>query len=413
MQIKSLNLLLLFTLLSFVARGQSVIQESLFTDDYTINPENAGVLGLSIDNISFLKNNESDGDVVKGYTAPGFRLNPRLVFYPSPIIKLEAGLSLLRYWGADKYPNYAYSDIAEWKADHYQWGFHLLPFFRAQIQPIPQLNIILGNLYGGDNHGLIDPMYHRDLNFTADPELGAQVLYNSRVAHVDAWVNWESFTFNNETHNEAVTVGGAVDFHITDPKSFFYLGVPVQAMFIHRGGELDTIVGDILSMANGAAGLRFGFNFDNPYFKSVGLDVMGLGFKAFAYKEESLFFSEGWAFYSRLYAQIWHLNVKMGFWRSGNYMNLFGTPIFGNVSNVHDWLTFPRTMVYNPGIRYEQKFGNGFYLGADFECFYSPDLTAYSQNVRPVQTKNSFNCSMGVYLRINPSIVFKKYVLPK
>ena len=127
--------------------AQTPVREGLFTDVYTIAPEKEGELYLTIDNISFFNNLETSGDVHKGYTLPGFRFNPRLTYYPASMIKFEAGVSLLRYWGADKYPNYAYCDISEWKASGYQLGFHLLPFFRAQIQPLPQLNIILGHIH--------------------------------------------------------------------------------------------------------------------------------------------------------------------------------------------------------------------------------------------------------------------------
>lgn len=38
------------------------------------------------------------------------------------------------------------------------------------------VDLILGNIYGGSNHGLIAPLYNPELNLTADPETGFQVL---------------------------------------------------------------------------------------------------------------------------------------------------------------------------------------------------------------------------------------------
>lgn len=390
-------------------QGQTVIRETLFTDDFNIDPYNEGILGLSIDNTSFFKNNEFDPDIVKGYTVPGFRISPRITYQPSPIIKLEAGATLLKYWGADKYPNYAYHDISEWKADHYQWGFHLTPFFRAQIRPIPQLNIVLGNIYGGSNHRLIEPLYNRELNLTADLETGAQILYNSRIAFFDAWINWESFIFRNDNHNEAFSIGGSAAFHITNPQSFFYVGVPVQILVIHRGGEIGSIKGQKKTMGNGAAGLRFGFNFDGEIFREINADVMGAGYKSqFSGGAMNLPFYSGWAFYSRLNMQIWDIQLKMSYWRSGKYINQFGSPIFGNVSMVHEGRNFIRTAVINPGLFYEKSFGKGFNLGAEFECFYNPKLDHWAKsNTYLVKSELSWSWSIGVYLRINPSIVLK------
>jgi hypothetical protein len=63
-------------------------------------------------------------------------------------------------------------------------------------------------------------------------------------------------------------------------------------------------------------------------------------------------------------------------------------------------------MVFNPGLRYEQECGYGIHLGGHVEYFYNPELIAYEDRT-PVQTTNSTNWSMGIYLRINPSITLK------
>jgi hypothetical protein len=405
-RIKTQILFFFCALFSLGLPAQTLVRESLLTDIYTVDSLKEGELDLCIDNISFLNNHETGGDVQKGYTLPGFRIHPRLTYYPASMIKLEAGISLLRYWGADKYPNYAYHDIPEWKASGYQLGFHLLPFFRAQIQPVPQLNIVLGHIYGGSNHGLIEPLYNPELNLSADPEMGAQIIYNSKIAHFDTWLNWETFTFRNEAYNEVATIGISACFHITNPQSFFYLGAPIQAIVIHHGGEIDSVNGEVASLANGAAGLQIGFNFDSPIFKYLGLNLMGAGYRNF-YSEKPLLFKQGWAVYSNLDIRIWNFDLKMNVWRSGNFINLFGNPIFGNVSASKENWNFPRIMVFNPGVKYERKFGNGFYLGADFECFVVPEFTEY-EGINPVKIGKYFGVSTGLFLRINPSVVLKR-----
>ena len=114
-------------------------------------------------------------------------LQPKAVFYPLDNIKLEAGLHLLRYWGANKYPSFAYTDIAKWKGNQYQSGVHLLPIFRVQVALSDHLDLILGTIYGGANHRLIDPLYNPELNLSADPESGLQLKYTSKVLDLDTW----------------------------------------------------------------------------------------------------------------------------------------------------------------------------------------------------------------------------------
>jgi hypothetical protein len=405
-KIKTLILFFSCCLFSQCLPAQTLIRESLFTDAYTIDSQKERELDLCIDNISFFNNTETGGDVQKGYTLPGFRIYPRLTYYPAPMVRIEAGVSLLKYWGADKYPNYAYRNISEWKAPGYQSGFHLLPFFRAQIQPVSQLNIVLGHIHGGSNHGLIEPLYNPELNLTADPEMGAQIIYNSRFIHFDSWVNWETFTFKNEANNEVATMGASAGFHITNPQSFFYLGVPVQVITNHHGGEIDLINSETISLINGTTGLQFGFNLNNPTLKYLGLILMVAGYKNL-HSEQPLLFKQGWAAYSNLNIRIWDFDLKVNFWRSGNFINLFGNPVFGNVSTSKEDWNFPRITVFNPGIKYERKFGDGFYLGADFECFFAPGFTEY-EGIVPVKTAKYFGTSAGLFLRINPSIVLKK-----
>lgn len=89
----------------------------------------------------------------------------RDVFYPLKNIKLELGVHALIYSGAYKFPNYAYHDIAIWKGNQYQRGTHILPYFRAQLA-LSRVNLVLGNLYGGENHRLIEPLYNPELNLT-------------------------------------------------------------------------------------------------------------------------------------------------------------------------------------------------------------------------------------------------------
>ncbi|MDR1720530.1 MAG: hypothetical protein LBR67_10515 [Dysgonamonadaceae bacterium] len=392
----------------FGLRAQAPIKNSLFADNYQIDTE-GDPLRLSIENLSFFKNNETDGDIFDGYSLPGFRLNPRLIYQPFPVVRLEAGISMLRFWGADKYPCYSYQHISEWKADGYQYGFHVLPFFRAQIQPIKQVNIVLGTIYNGDNHRVIEPLYNPELNLTADPECGAQLLYNARIAHADIWINWESFTFKNDVHHEAFTVGGSAALNITPETAFFHWSIPAQVLALHIGGELDTTGQDVTTMINGAAGMKFQFNF-NRGLKNISLQSYGCMYDSPF--NPGFFYSKGWGLYSAISAQIRNLNLKASHWRSRDFINVFGNPVYENLSLTLDGRVFPRTEIFNGGFSYEQTFGNEYHVGIDANFYYNPRLVAYdsfAQDISaPLKTSKSVNYSFGVYIRINPTIILNK-----
>lgn len=395
------NIILAFVLISLMRQteimSQNTSKESLFTDNYDLKTKSVNTLALSIENISFLKNNETDGDLMQGYTLPGFRINPRLIYKPSQIVSLEGGAAMLKFWGMDKYPNYAYRNMPEWQIDDYQTGFHLIPFFRVQIQPVREINIVLGTLYGGDNHKLVEPLYNPELNITADPETGAQLLYDSRIAHLDTWVNWEIFTLKNDVHNEVMNCGASWAIHITDPESSLSLDIPLQAIITHHGGEIDTM-SSISTVINAAAGINTRFKPNSKWLRLIEFSLMRAG------SLDPNAEQQGKAIYASLTAGIWNLNVKLALWRSRNFVNLFGSPVFGNVSTAHEGYPLSPNTMYNPRIRYEKAFEPGIHLGAEVECFFNPAMPAYYDPSKYL----SFNFSTGIYIRINPEIVIKK-----
>ena len=134
------------------------IADRVYKTDYHIDPEKARELSVELDNISFFKDNEYTGKFTKGYSLPGLWVQGKAVYYPLRNIKLEAGVHMLIYHGANKYPSMAYQDIAYWKGDQYQKGVHVLPYFRAQMALSDHVNIVLGNIYGASNHNLIEPL---------------------------------------------------------------------------------------------------------------------------------------------------------------------------------------------------------------------------------------------------------------
>ena len=163
-------------------------------------------LAFELDNISFFKDNEFNGQLQNGYSLPGLWVQPKLVWQPLDQIRLEAGLHALIFNGANKYPCYVYHDIGRWKGNQYQRGAHVLPFFRAQAQ-LKNLTFVLGDIYGGANHRVIEPLMNPEINLTQDPEMGFQLLLDLPRYELDAWINWQSYIFEEDTHQEAFTVG--------------------------------------------------------------------------------------------------------------------------------------------------------------------------------------------------------------
>lgn len=384
------------------------IPERVFKSDFKIDPEKKGQLSVELDNISFFKDNEFAGSVVKGYTLPGLWVQPKAVFYPLRNIKLEAGFHALIYHGANKYPSYAYQDIAKWKGTQYQNGVHILPYFRAQMALSDHVDIILGDIYGGSNHNLIDPLYNPELNLTADPEVGLQLLYTSRYFDLDSWVNWQSFIFNEDTHQEAFTFGISGRVKFNRPESRFHFYMPVQGLAQHRGGEIDTIMtNSVQTLMNGAVGVGGVWNTGHPVFKNVNVE-----FDALAYYQQAgkLWpFENGTGWYARASADIYDFRVKTSYSKCDDFISMFGSPFFGAVSMKREGATFDSPSMVYLGVEYSRTFAKHYSIGIDLDVYQSLSTTLIhpTEGLSSVGSSTSF--SAGVYLRINPSFLIKKF----
>ena len=183
------------------------MSQLVLTEDTAFSTANVRELRLRVRNLNFFRNNEYKGNLVKGYTLPGLWLLPSVSYQPLKDLKIEAGVYMLRYWGENKYPNTHYADLPGYDTDDTQTSFHAVPFFRVHYAPLPGVSLVLGNIYGRNNHGLIEPLYNKEMVMTSDPEAGVQFLWDTRHFNLDMWVNWESFIFQGDKRQEEFTFG--------------------------------------------------------------------------------------------------------------------------------------------------------------------------------------------------------------
>lgn len=401
----SLIVLFFFLLCGTSMRAQMV--ERICNTDYRIYPEEVKQLSFELDNISFFKNNEFDGSMLKGYTLPGLWVQPKFVFCPTDNIRLEAGAHLLLYSGAYQYPCFSYADIANWKGAQYQRGAHVLPYFRAQLA-LGNVHFVLGNLYGGANHRLIDPLYNPELNLTADPESGIQVLYNSKHFDLDVWANWQSFIFRSDTHQEEFTFGVSSRVKFNEESSPVHCYMPVQILAQHRGGELDTITtNSVQTLMNGAVGLGLTWNVNRRVLKRVNVEFDAAGYYQQAGKLWP--FEKGFGLYGSAFVDLKDFRVKAGYWQCDNFVSMFGIPYFGAVAVAEKGATFDKPQTLYGSVEYSRTFGRHYAIGlkADVYQYYPGMMKRADGTTSKPGTLTGF--SVGAYIRLNPSFLIKKF----
>lgn len=391
-----------------LCRLSAQISERVYASESRIDPARKGELSVEIDNLSFFKDDEYQGPFVKGYTLPGLWLQAKAVYYPLSNLKLEAGIHALRFWGADEYPNMAYRDMAIWKGEEYQKGLHVLPWFRAQLALSEHVDIVLGSLYGAANHRLVEPLYNPELNLTADPEMGLQLLYASRHFDLDVWVNWESFIFRKDVHQEAFTVGLSSRYKLNEPAASVHFYVPLQLLAQHRGGEIDTITtNSVQTLTNGALGVGAVWNAGYKLLRRVHVELDVAGY--YQQKGRLWPFDKGYGVYAEASADLSDFRVKAAYWRCHRFISLFGSPFYGAVSTSEEGLTLGEPSMLHFGAEYSRKLAKGFSLGIDVDLYAHLPATLHGTEREGQQSDLAISFSAGIYLRVNPSFLIKKF----
>lgn len=367
----------------------------LAANDYHLSADDTQTLAFDADVLAFFKDNEFNADHVTGYTLPGFWAQPRITYQPLDAVRIEAGFHALVYDGANKYPCFAYHDIARWKGDQYQRGVHLLPLLRAQAQ-IGSVNFVLGTIYGGANHGLVEPLMNAEVNLSQDPEMGFQVLVDKPRYHLDAWINWQSFIFRESTHQEAFTVGVSQRIALNAPQSPLAFYIPIDLLFQHRGGEIDSCDISMSTYDNGALGLGLRWNANAGAFDGLTAEALALGWQELGFEGlldkglgASLVLSADFFRQLRVFATtVW----------ASDFRSLYGSPFFSTYSTELR-KEYSSVLTSHVGAEWSHTFAPGYVIGAK--------LDTYLCSVGHESLSNNF--SVGIFLRCSPHFVLKRF----
>lgn len=410
-----LILLSIFVFFPLSVDAQQRLDERLMLSDIHIRPEEKGEIALTIDNLSFFKDNEFSSNHAFGYTLPGFWIQPRVSYQPQKNLLLEAGFHALVYAGANKYPCYAYHDIGTWKGNQYQRGAHLLPFFRVQAQ-MGRWTLVLGDLYGAGNHGLTEPLFNPELNLTQDPEMGVQLLLERPRYRLEAWCNWQSYIFKEDTHQEAFTVGVTQRILFNSQESKVHAYMPIDVLAQHRGGEQDTTSLGVQTLVNGAVGVGLTWNAGRRIFKNMNVELLALG--AWQQNGHLWPFNTGFATYASLsFGLGGGVRVFGSVLYGKDFVSLYGVPFYNTLSQKPGDGRFKNTLTPHVGVEWSRTFAKDYQLGVKVDAypvrsgqFTYNELDASTNAMRQVVLPATFNnnFSFGVYFRCTPRFILRK-----
>ena len=381
----------------------------LYFQNDSLTEAGKGELRLHIENLNFFRNDEYASSFSNGYTLPGFFLAPTVSYQPLKNLRVEAGAHLLKYWGTNRYPSAYYLTLPDASSSKIGHGFHCVPIFRGELQLLPSLRVTIGTLRGKSQHGLVEPLYDEELNLTADPEAGLQIGFKESYLEAETWVNWENFIFKNDAHQEALTYGLSARFKPTRRKARVQWSLPLQVVFRHRGGELDTQNPDrsVRTAFNAAAGAAVRIPFAAK--KPAALEVEATGL-LFSQKDGDIYpFDEGYGFYSRVTGCYDGLRLTAGYWICHHFASLFGNPMYNSFSVDDPSLTYSSPRFFILRGDYAAPLGKGFAWGVHAELRQLLRNRFHQPYEGEMSDKSTFNYSFGFYLRISPSFLLKRF----
>lgn len=393
--IRRAGILFLMLLVLLPARAQ--MWDSLATSDYRVDTALTRTLRVEIDKLTFFRDNEYSSTMSKGYSLPGLWIEPRLAYTPHRQIDLEAGLHASIFHGANKYPNYVYHDMARWKGNQYQRGAHALPWVRARAQ-LKHLTIVLGDIYGGQNHRLVEPLFNAETNLSQDPEAGMQLLWDRKRLHADTWINWQSYIFEEDSHQEAFTVGASWRVMPGDTGKPLRWHIPVQLVIHHRGGEQDTTSMGVQTLVNAATGAGLTWT---PCGRKALTRLCAEAHILATYQQSGHLwpFDSGMAFHASAGVTLWRsLMLRAGYFNAPkHFVSIYGNHFFSTLSG-RDGQSHDGIGTAYGHVEYSHVFARSYVLGAEAEVFQCH-----------VPGRSETNFSFGLYLRVNPSIVIKRW----
>ncbi len=317
-------LLLLFYSSNALAQSYYRGQESSVLQQDKANSKQS--LSLNLLGEGFFRNNEYSGEITRDYTLPGYRC---LAFldYSVPTqkaIKLKLGVENMYYWGASKYPQgLAYRDLPYWSSEGNDYRkFRLLPYFQASIV-LGKWAVILGALEGGAKHELIAPLYNPELNLSSDSETGAQIKYKDRRTQADLWIDWRSFIFNDDKHQEAFFFGLNLKRRFAQ-KQKSHWEVSLQSLMAHRGGKTNIVADTVHTWANLALGLEYHQKL-SIFSRACEFQTSLYGL-AYSQRGEHYPIDKGWGMFLENKLEQKQFSAKLNLWYGRNFISTLGSP---------------------------------------------------------------------------------------
>lgn len=270
-------------------------------------------LSFQFESFSYIKNNEYFLKVADGYTLFGNIFSPKMVFQAAPNVQIEAGIFARKDFG-----NNAFTSIQ--------------PIFTVKIQKAYS-QFLFGNLEGNLNHHLIEPMMNPERVILNRQEAGLQYTKRKRKTFFDSWIDWQKMIYNGSDFKEEIFAGLSWNKKLI-LKPNFYLSIPIQLTFQHRGGQTTKDTGQVITNINTAIGMEAEWQMKG-FLQKIRIQNYFVGYRQNSNYHP--FFPDGSGVYLNLTAESKFMNVMFSYWNSTGYMSDAGGDLYQSVGRTYNY----------------------------------------------------------------------------
>jgi hypothetical protein len=332
------GLLFLFFLLLEFLNASAQIEYPVFKNKTIINAADSEKLSLNIYNLNYIYNTEYFGNIPLSGTLFGYQLIPEIKYQPNSRFVIKGGIYLQKEFGRNGYTTIAPTFSVKYKAIH--------------------SSFILGTLEGNTNHGFIEPIYDYKLLIKERLENGFQFFVDTKPYEHDFFINWRRAIHLGDPFKEEFDIGYLSKLNVIT-KNKFELKIPLQLLYTHKGGQIDSNSTPLTSIVDAAAGISLKFNLGDHFLKTIVADNYYVNYKDISGDKRQPF-DEGNAYLSHLLLKFKYFDIDLRYWNSDGFINPRGNSLFSSVSEKYIGLTEKHRHLLLASFIYDTKiFHNG------------------------------------------------------
>jgi len=275
--------------------------------------EEKGLYG-GINTFGFIRHKAYNNSIANGYNLLGYQMNPYIAWQPSDRFRIDAGVFLLRDFGAN--------------------GFREINPTFSFIYEEPGFRMIMGNLDGALNHRLIEPMQNFEQVINRRQETGIQFLVENEQIFWDTWLDWRKNVVPGSNQKESVFAGTSAFINFSRDNDITF-GAPLQLTAQHFGARLDTTGIAASTLLNYTIGASIAWQGgDNAFMKLVKFEPYLAFYKTLGVSTLPL--SSGEGYFINFIANSQVFDFMLSYWFGQDFHSPEGGYLFSSIGSRWD-----------------------------------------------------------------------------